>query len=125
MKQLSSITCPMTTSSSINTSWSSAALTPAPSHALSASTLQPSGGEATFLPLPNWRTNTKSSVHLANLSGVSSATLPGMKALTAKNTRRETSCYVTGPTKSNTGRGMPRSVQNARSTSREPKGVTT
>lgn len=56
----------------------------------------------------------RSSVHLANLSGVSSATLPGMKALTAKNTRRETSCCVTGPTKSNTGRGMPRSVQNAR-----------
>lgn len=56
----------------------------------------------------------RSSVRLANLSGVSSATLPGMKVLTAKNTRKETSCCVTGPTKSNTGRGMPRSVQNAR-----------
>lgn len=125
MKQLSSITCPMRTLSSINISWNSAASTPARSHALNASTLQPSGGEATFLPLPNWRTNTKSSVHLANLSGVSSATLPGMKVLTAKSTKRETSCCVTGPMRLSTGRGMPRSVQNARSTSREQKGVTT
>lgn len=56
----------------------------------------------------------RSSVRLANLSGVSSATLPGMKVLTAKSTRKETSCCVTGPMKSNMGRGMPRSVQNAR-----------
>lgn len=56
----------------------------------------------------------RSSVHLANLSGVSSATLPGMKVLTAKSTKRETSCCVTGPMRLSTGRGMPRSVQNAR-----------
>ncbi|KAH1172971.1 hypothetical protein KIL84_016810 [Mauremys mutica] len=113
MKQLSSTTCHMMTSSSINTSWNSAVLTPAPSHALNANTLPLSGGEVTFQPLRNWRTNTKSSVQLASLSGVLNATPPGMKVLTVKNTKRETSCCVTGPVRLNMGKGMPRNVQNA------------
>lgn len=115
----------MKTPSSINTSWNLAALIPVPSPVLSASTLQPSRKKDIFPPLPDQKTNTKSSAPLANLSGVLSATLLGMKVLTARSTKKETNCCVIGPAKLNMDREMPRSVQSARSTSRELKDVTT
>ncbi|XP_049756264.1 E3 ubiquitin-protein ligase RNF217 isoform X2 [Elephas maximus indicus] len=74
-----------------------------------------------MLNLPSWE---RSSAPLANLSGVLSATLLGMKVLTARSIKKETNYCATGPAKLSMGRGMPRSVQSARSTSREPKDVT-
>ncbi|EAW48150.1 IBR domain containing 1, isoform CRA_b [Homo sapiens] len=114
----------MKTPSSISTSWNLAVLIPAPSHVLSASTLQPSRKKDIFPPLPDQKANTKSSALPANSSGVLSATLLGMKVLTARSTKKETNCCVTGPAKLSMGRGMPRSVQSARSTSSELKDVT-
>lgn len=114
----------MKTPSNTSTSWNLAVLMPAPSHVLSASTLQPSRKKDIFPPLPDQKANTKSSAPLANSSGVLSATPLGTKVLTARSTKKETNCCVTGPAKLSMGRGMPRSVQSARSTSRELKGVT-
>ena len=64
----------MKTPSNTSTSWNLAVLMPAPSHVLSASTLQPSRKKDIFPPLPDQKANTKSSAPLANSSGVLSAT---------------------------------------------------
>lgn len=114
----------MRTLSSISTSWNLAELTPAPSHVLNANTSQPLRKKDISPLLPDQKADTKSSVPLANWSGVLSATLLGMKVLTARSTKKETSYCVTGPVRLSTGREMPRSVQSARSISREQKGVT-
>lgn len=54
------------------------------------------------------------SARLANLYGVLSAILPGMKVLIVEITRKGTSYYGTGPMRLNMGKEMPRNVLDVR-----------